>query len=542
MTKNVPQWLSGAVFYQVFPASFMDSNADGIGDIKGVIQKLDYIQSLGCNAIWLNPCFVSPFRDGGYDVADYYKVAPRYGTNADLKRLFKAASQKGIRICLDLVPGHTSTEHQWFKRSAEPDKNEYSNRYIWTDSVWDWSDDTAGAGYSHKPVIGYSQRDGNYFSNYFWFQPAINYGFAKPDPKKKWQLSCDDPKLQTVREEMKNIMRFWLDMGASGFRVDMASSLIKGDTGWKRTGQYWRSVREMFDREYPDAALIAEWFYPAKAIKSGFHVDFMSNGKCDEAKAYTALFRKEKQRSVIYGQGHSFFDRLGKGNICEFMDVYLKHYEATKRNGYISLFSGNHDFPRISIGRNQKELEIIFAFLLTMPGVPFIYYGDEIGMNHLNLQSKEGGFHRTGARTPMQWNGSANAGFSDAPHDKLYLPVDEHKDKINVDAQENAANSLLNKVRGLTALRKQNPCLCADGDFEPVYAKRNKYPLVYIRKCKGQKMLIALNPSGRDVEVSISCSGSEAIMEMGSGAHLEMAKGKCRLSMKGVSYGIFSIK
>lgn len=542
MLKNVPQWLSSAVFYQIFPASFNDSNGDGIGDIKGIIQKLDYIKSLGCNAVWLNPCFVSPFGDGGYDVADYYKVAPRYGTNDDLKELFKTAAQKGIKICLDIVPGHTSVEHPWFQRSAEPVRNEYSDRYIWTDSVWDWQDDNfTGGYYSHKSIIGYSQRDGNYFSNYFWFQPALNYGYAKPDPKKKWQMRYDDPRVQAVANDMKDIMRYWLDMGASGFRVDMASSLVKGDIGWKYTGLFWKKVREMFDAEYPDAALIAEWFYPAKAINCGFHIDFMANGKCSEPKAYTSLFRNEKKRSIVFGQGHSFFDKAGKGSITEFMDVYLKHYKATKRRGYISLFSGNHDFPRLSIGRTNKELEIIFAFLLTMPGVPFIYYGDEIGMNHLDLPSKEGGFHRTGARTPMQWDNSQNAGFSDAAADKLYLPVDERKDKINVGSQSAVKNSLLNRVRSLIALRQSRPCLGADGDFEQLYAKKNKYPLVYLRKLKNQKALVVLNPSSQNVNIKFACRVSDAELIAGSGVEIQPAKTAVSISAKGLSYGIFEI-
>jgi maltose alpha-D-glucosyltransferase/alpha-amylase len=542
MAKNIPQWLNDAVFYQIFPASFKDSNADGIGDLRGIIEKLDYVASLGCNAIWLNPCFVSPFQDGGYDVADYYKVAPRYGTNEDMKELFERAHRLGIRVCLDLVPGHTSIEHEWFRRSAESERNEFSHRYIWTDSVWEWDDDNHGPGYSHKPVIGYSQRDGNFFSNYFWFQPAINYGFAKPDPKKKWQLRYDHPDILAVRNEMKSIMRFWLDRGADGFRVDMASSLIKGDKNWRRTSELWRDVRRMFDLEYPAAALIAEWFYPAKAIKAGFHADFMANGKCGEAMAYTALFRKERHRSIVKGWGSSFFDKLGKGDICEFMDVYLKHYRSSRKDGHISLFSGNHDFPRISISRSHKELEVVFAFLLTMPGVPFIYYGDEIGMNHLDVPGKEGGFHRTGARTPMQWDDSENAGFSDAAPQHLYLPVDKLKNRLNVKRQQANKKSLLNTVRKLIELRKSNHCLNGNGDFVPVYAKKRKYPLVYIRRYNGQNILVALNPSADDRQINFPSTFDRAELLMGKGTELNFSNGKCRLGIKGISYGIFNIR
>jgi maltose alpha-D-glucosyltransferase/alpha-amylase len=166
----MPKWLNDAVFYEIYPQSFYDTNADGIGDINGIIQKLDYIKSLGCNALWINPCYDSPFKDAGYDVRDYKKVAPRYGTNEDLYELFDKAHEKGIHVLLDLVPGHTSEEHEWFKQSAKPERNEYSDRYVWTNSVWQ------GIG-NHPYIAGDSDRDGVYMLNFFKCQPALNYGF-----------------------------------------------------------------------------------------------------------------------------------------------------------------------------------------------------------------------------------------------------------------------------------------------------------------------------------------------------------------------------
>jgi len=173
---TTPQWLEDAVFYQIYPQSFYDANGDGIGDIRGITQKLPYLSDLGVNAVWLNPCFVSPFQDAGYDVADYYKVAPRYGTNADLVRLFEQARRRGIRICLDLVPGHTSVDYAWFQASCRPRRNRYSDRYIWTRSVWDPGVPPL------RFINGYSDRDGAYAINFFYCQPALNYGFARPDP------------------------------------------------------------------------------------------------------------------------------------------------------------------------------------------------------------------------------------------------------------------------------------------------------------------------------------------------------------------------
>ena len=227
-------WLKNAVFYEIYPQTFYDTNGDGIGDLQGIIEKLPYVKSLGCNAIWMNPCFDSPFKDGGYDVRDYKKVAPRYGTNEDLKNLFAAAHEKGIRILLDLVPGHTSEEHAWFVESGkEQPSEEYAHRYIWTENAF-----CRGDG---MPFIGGEQpRDGTYIINFFKCQPALNYGWREIH-EPNWQQPIDAPAPMATREALKDIMRFWMAKGADGFRVDMADSLVKNDGdeklgtmgGWK---------------------------------------------------------------------------------------------------------------------------------------------------------------------------------------------------------------------------------------------------------------------------------------------------------------------
>ena len=209
MNTAFPSWLDDAVFYEIYPQSFMDSNNDGIGDFEGIIQKLDYIKGLGCTAIWLNPCFESPFGDAGYDVADYYKAAPRYGTNDDLKRLFDEVHRRDMHILLDLVPGHTSVRHEWFIQSMKAQRNEYSDRYIWTDSIWEEPTGLAS-------IRGISDRDGSCGVNFFSHQPALNYGYYKPDPEKKWQQSITDEGPQATINAMKDIMRFWLKMGCDG--------------------------------------------------------------------------------------------------------------------------------------------------------------------------------------------------------------------------------------------------------------------------------------------------------------------------------------
>ncbi|OPJ58015.1 alpha-amylase family glycosyl hydrolase [Clostridium oryzae] len=255
----MPAWLDNAVFYEIYPQSFMDTNSDGIGDIRGIIKKLDYIKELGCNAIWLNPCFTSPFADAGYDVSDYYTIAPRYGTNDDIKELFEKVHEKRMHIILDLVPGHTSTEHYWFKESMKASENKYTHRYIWTDNIWkDFKDVTSIAGC----IRGISDRNGSCAVNFFSTQPALNYGFA--NPKEPWQFSVDSQEAIGTREAMKDVMRFWLKMGCDGFRVDMAGSLVKNDEGSKETIKLWQNFRSFMDKEFPEAALISEWGEPDK--------------------------------------------------------------------------------------------------------------------------------------------------------------------------------------------------------------------------------------------------------------------------------------
>lgn len=537
MKPKAPAWLRDAVFYEIYPQSFHDSNGDGVGDLQGVIQKLDHVKWLGCDAIWLNPCFMSPFLDAGYDVSDYYQVAPRYGSNADLKELFVKAAELGIKVILDLVPGHTSIQHPWFQQSSQPTPNAYSNWYIWTDG---WLD---SGGEGIRAINGFCDRDANYVINFFYSQPALNFGFAKPDPKRPWQLPVDHPDVQAVRAEIRNIIKFWLDMGAAGFRVDMAGSLVKNDPGKKETSKFWRGLRSWLDQEYPEAALVSEWSFAPQALNAGFHVDFMIH--C-ETTAYTSLLRNDKGRNVVPNKPgtHSFFDADGKGDIREFVDTYLEHRQATRSKGYISLPSGNHDLPRISFKRTQREQELIFAFLLTMPGVPFIYYGDEIGMEYLaHLTSKEGGYNRTGSRTPMQWDDSPNAGFSSAPANKLYLPVDPNPDRPTVEAMRRDPSSLLHRVKALVELRHGSKALGADGDFEVLHAKKNQYPLVYLRTRGAERHVVVVNPSAEPAKLSLKLASPPLSLEyvMTLDCDAELKKDKLKIEAEGVSYGIFKL-
>jgi maltose alpha-D-glucosyltransferase/alpha-amylase len=457
----MPKWLSNAVFYEIYPQSFYDSNGDGIGDIQGIIQKLDYVKGLGCNALWLNPCFDSPFKDAGYDVRDYKKVAPRYGSNEDLFRLFDEAHKRGMRVLLDLVPGHTSEEHQWFieSKKAAPCE-EFKNRYIWTDSWFFWGLDGL------KFVAGEAERDGCYIINFFKSQPALNYGFL--ERREKWQLPPEHPDCIATREALKDIMRFWLrgdkGRGCDGFRVDMADSLVKFDDNQKSaTSAIWRNIREMLDGEFPEAAIISEWSSPPLSLKAGFHADFLLDHM---HSGYRSLIR-EYEDGV---EDNSYFKKDGKGDITRFLNQYMPWYEATMNDGFISLISGNHDTPRVSHGISPRELSLFYAMLFTMPGVPFLYYGDEIGMRYLyNLPTKEGGYGRTGSRSPMQWNSGANAGFSGAAPEKLYMAVDTEPGAPDVESQEKDPQSLINTVKDLLRLRNSNEELGAKPNLQILY-------------------------------------------------------------------------
>ena len=474
---NRPDWLKDAVFYEIYPSSFLDSNGDGMGDINGIRQKLPYVKELGCNALWLNPCFDSPFKDGGYDVRDYKLVAPRYGTNEDLCALFQEAHRLGIRVLLDLVPGHTSEEHPWFLQSGQAERNEFSDRYIWTDF---WIKGTP----DHPYIGGETPRNGTYMLNFFKCQPALNYGWAKVT--ESWQTPVDGPAALATRNAMADVMRFWLEKGCNGFRVDMANSLVKGDDENKSfTCALWKGLLNEMRAAFPEAAFVAEWGWPSQALcladfDMDFYLDHPGNG-------YNRLVRSA--------------DAYLKGNDpVAFVKDYLDRYKVSREDGYISFITGNHDTPRISHSLPEGQLKLAYALLFTLPGVPFLYYGDEIGMRYLScLPTKEGGYTRTGSRTPMQWAPGKNLGFSSGEPDSLYLPVDRAPDAPTVADQEKDPASLLNTVKALLRLRHAHQELQADAPFEVVHAKADDPLLVYRRG----GLTLALNPSDKAVKVDL---------------------------------------
>ena len=491
----MPKWLDTAVFYEIYPQTFLDTNADGIGDFNGIIAKLDYIRDLGFNALWLNPCFASPFGDAGYDVADYYTVAPRYGTNEDLKRLFAEAHKRDMHVLLDLVPGHTSWEHPWFKESLKPEKNEFSDRYIWTDSIWE-SPEGMGC------LRALSQRNGSVALNFFSCQPALNYGFHQIT--RPWQQSPEDEGPRATLEAMKDVMRFWLTMGADGFRVDMAGSLVKNDPEGEGTIALWQKVFGFLSKEFPEAAMVSEWGEPDKALRGGFHMDFLLHFGPSH---YNDLFRCDAP----------FF--AGSGDASAFVARYLESREKAGPEGLICIPSGNHDMDRLARTVPETGRKLAFTFLLTMPGAPFVYYGDEIGMRQVeNLTSVEGGYYRTGARSPMQWDHCVNAGFSAAAAAKLYIPQDPNPDRPTVVDQLNDPDSQLNQVKHLIEVRQAHPALANRSGITFVCDGAPGKALVYERFCEEEALLVVINPGSEAVTFPYGKVLGEAVYTFGGAA------------------------
>lgn len=555
---KVPEWAKNAVFYQIYPQTFCDSDGDGIGDLQGIISKLDYVKSLGVDAIWFNPFFDSPFNDAGYDIRDYYKIAPRYGTNEDARQLFEEAHKRGMHVIFDYVVSYTAIDNPWFVESQKQEKNKYSNYYIWTETNWvDPPREFAGSF-----IKGYGQRNGQFMRNFYWCQPALNFGFANPDPEQPWQLPTNHPDVLAMREDLKNVLRYWMDMGADGFRADMAGALVKTrrvrgneqffNTNENETKLFWREIRQLLEKEYPQGFMVAEWSYPADALDNCFHVDFFHwfNG-------YNDLFQKESWR-ILNGvsEGHSYFDAEGKGDITAFLKSYMDQYEKTVGKGYISLPLGNHDNARLGNHRTDKELEIIYAFGFTMPGVPFLYYGNEIGMKQLpnDWPQVEGAYQpRNGARTPMQWTSGKNLGFSTGAAEKLYLPVDPSPDAPNVEAQEKDPNSLLNKTRKLIALRHNEPALANYAEFVPIYPSADEkhpspsiYPFVYARAAGNDVVLVMLNPKAEAQDATFPVNVKYKKTQLLAGDKFEIRQdkktGNMTVRMPATSYAIVKLQ
>lgn len=580
-----PQWLQDAVIYQVYPSSFKDSDGNGIGDIPGVLSKMDYIASLGVTAIWFNPLFVSGWVDGGYDVIDFYKVDPRFGTNDDLVALVEAAHARGIKVMLDLVAGHTSDKHPWFLQSKQGTNLQYSDYFIWSDRLPNakaeadlkrmLSDPNYMQNTTGKWMRSSAPRGKFYMKNFYACQPALNYGYANPDPSHPWEQGVGDEGPQAVRRELRNILAFWFGKGVDGFRVDMAASLVKNDRDKSAILQLWREVRTWMDATYPDRVLMAEWGDPVYCLASGFNIDMELNSTKSAIRrmyfdrkhqadggCYFSLNGGQPSLKDLYGNPWRDEEIDRKTTpfqmLTQWYDHYTKAVERSRNWGYFASITGNHDHLRFNTGaRNTPaQLKVTMAWIMSMP-LPILYYGDEIGLRSLaDLPSVEGSNHngkeRSGGRSPMQWNSDVNAGFSTCDPEEVYLPVCPEwtpatsypqylrwkasgsknptaKGLITVESQDGDPSSLLNFTRTMIALRKSHKAFWSDSEFIPVVTAGVPYPMVFLRTDGEETYLVALNPTGvsRTVTIAPQTAGSAAstILVEGKGSYKATRKG-----------------
>ncbi len=529
-------WLRDAVLYEIYPQSFADSNGDGIGDLRGVIDHLDHVASLGVDAIWFNPCFESPFVDAGYDVSDYLRIAPRYGTNDDLVELVEAARERGIRVILDLVAGHTSDQHAWFQRELAADgPDPDGDRYVWCEDAppKGWGSDIPG---TPAWVASPGPRKGYYLKNFYDEQPALNFGWTSLRDDEPWRDPVDAPGPRRNREALRQIIDFWLSKGVSGFRVDMAFSLVKSydaAEGHAASTEVWREIRLWMEQAHPDAVLIPEGTEP-RTGPLAFDADFA----LVIHEAHGSLFDNRGAGVLPFHPPHEpFFEESGKGSTRVFLAAWREAREADPDRPVV-MATADHDYTRLRSGtRTTEQLGAALTFLFTWGSIPCLYYGDEIGMRYLpDMPDVEGAvcnpaYNRAGCRTPMQWDDGPNAGFSTADPDRLYLPVDPDPGRPTVAAQEGDPGSTLHLVRELIALRRRTPALQGRASIRVLH---EGYPFAYVRD---ETHLVVVNPRREPADLDAAEAVGGALL-WGSGV-----TGTDRgLAVAGFGYGVLELR
>jgi maltose alpha-D-glucosyltransferase/alpha-amylase len=455
-----PHWYKRAVFYEVLVRSFKDSNGDGTGDLLGLGDKLDYLQWLGVDCIWLPPFFKSPLRDGGYDVSDYVDVLPEFGTLGDFVQLVDAAHARGIRVIIDFVMNHTSDQHPWFQASRTDPEGPYGDFYVWADTDEAYSDariifvDTETSNWTYDPV-----RKQYYWHRFFSHQPDLNF---------------ENPQVQ---EAVIQALKFWLDLGIDGFRLDAVPYLFEAEgtncENLPATHDFLRRVRKEVDAEYPDRVLLCEanqW--PADVVE--YFGDSVSGDECQMAFHFPVMprlfmgVRRESRYPIseIMAQTPAIPDNCQWGIFLRNHDELTLEMVTDEDRDYMWGEYAKDPRMKANIGirrrlaslleNDRNQLELFTALLLSLPGSPVLYYGDEIGMGD-NIWLGD----RDGVRTPMQWTPDRNAGFSTCNPGQLNLPV--VMDPVygyqvtNVEAQLANPASLLQWTRRMIEVRKENP-------------------------------------------------------------------------------------
>jgi maltose alpha-D-glucosyltransferase / alpha-amylase len=487
-------WYKDAIIYQLHVKSYRDANADGFGDFKGLVEKLDYVQQLGANTVWLLPFYPSPLKDDGYDIASYEEINPTYGTIDDFRGFLSAAHDRGIRVVTELVINHTSDQHQWFQRARRaPKGSPERDWYVWSDDPNKYSGtriiftDTEKSNWSWDP-----EAQQFYWHRFFSHQPDLNF---------------DNPE---VLEAVKNVMRFWLRMGVDGLRLDAIPYLIERDgtncENLPETHEVLRELRRTLDAEFPGRIFLAE----ANQWPSDVRAYFGDDDECHMAfhfpvmpRMYMAI-RKEDRTPIVdimrqtpeipeHCQWAVFLrnhDELTLEMVTDDERDYMYREYARDPRMRINVGIRRRLAPLMESGRRQMEL--MNALLMSMPGTPIIYYGDEIGMGD-NIYLGD----RNGVRTPMHWSPDRNAGFSEADTAALFSPliVDPPYDyhTVNVVAQERVPTSLLRWMRRLIAVRQQYRAF-GRGSWEPIDAA-NRRVLIFLRRYKDELILCVNNLS-----------------------------------------------
>ncbi|MGI8823143.1 MAG: maltose alpha-D-glucosyltransferase [Acidimicrobiia bacterium] len=492
-------WFKSAVFYEVPVYAFFDSNGDGVGDFEGMRQKLDYLQWLGVDCLWLLPFYQSPLRDGGYDVSDFEKVLPRYGTVEDVKRLLDAAHLRGMRVIADTIVNHTSDQHPWFQGARQPG-SPTRDWYVWSDDPTRWSEarvifvDTHDSNWSWDDVAG-----AWYWHRFFWHQPDLNF---------------DHP---GVREAMKNMVRFWMAAGFDGLRLDAVPYLYERDgtngENLPETHAYLKELRAAVDVEFPDAILLAEANQWPEDV-----VEYFGEGdECHMAFHFPVMPRL--YMAIATGDATPIIDILAATppipDSCQWGIFLRNHDELTlemvsdeERAFMYATYAPNSAMRKnLGIRRrlaplldgDRRKIELMHGLLLSLPGSPILYYGDEIGMGDEYLLDD-----RDGVRTPMQWDATPGAGFSTAA--ETYLPIvgtDGYRpESVNVAAQRVDDGSLLHWVRSMLEVRRRLPVL-ATGAFEAVAASPASV-FAFARSEGDASVLVVANLSAHPVEATVA--------------------------------------
>jgi maltose alpha-D-glucosyltransferase/alpha-amylase len=500
-----PLWFKRAMFYEVNVRSFFDGNGDGIGDFRGLTEKLDYLQWMGIDCIWLLPFYKSPLRDGGYDISGFTEVHPDYGTVDDIHELIDAAHARRIRVIADLVMNHTSNEHPWFQRARQaPRDSPERNWYVWSDTDDRYADariifiDTESSNWTWDAVAGQY-----YWHRFFSHQPDLNY--ANPD----------------VREAMLDVLRFWLELGLDGFRLDAVPYLFEREgtncENLPETHAYLRRVRREVDERYPDRVLLAEanqwpadvvqYFGAGDECHMAFHFPvmprmFMALRREEAAPIYEVLENTPRiPRTCQWGLFLRNHDELTLEMVTDEERDYMYTEYAKDPRMKLNLGIRRRLAPLLDNGRD--EIQLIHAILFSLPGSPVLYYGDEIAMGD-NVFLGD----RDGVRTPMQWTGDRNGGFSRADFAQLFAPplMDPVYgfQAVNVEAQLRTPTSMLRWLHRFVALRKEHPVF-GFGTYEPIEPS-NPRIFAHLRRFEDDLVLCVHNlaRSAQAVELDLS--------------------------------------